>query len=60
MKLLFENWRGYLIENKEWGDITIGDLEDLIQKARKKEDKRAYRLLAKLLGKEVAVRQPQI
>ena len=56
MKLLFENWRGYLIENKEWGDITIGELEDLIQKARKKEDNRAYRLLAKLLGKEVAVK----
>ena len=56
MKLLFENWRGYLLENKNWSDITIGDLEGLIQKARKKEDKRAYKLLAKLLGKEVAVK----
>ena len=44
------------MENKEWGDITIGDLDGLIQKARKKEDKRAYGLLAKLLGKEVAVK----
>jgi len=41
MKLLFENWRGYLLENKNWGDWTVAELDELISTARREEDTQA-------------------
>tara|TARA_R110000765_G_scaffold13747_1_gene40966 strand:- start:44 stop:541 length:498 start_codon:yes stop_codon:yes gene_type:complete len=41
MKLLFENWRGYLLENKNWGDWTVAELDELISTARREEDAQA-------------------
>lgn len=55
MKLLLENWRGYLLENKELDEITVGDLEGLIEQARKEEKKGAVEFLARILGKEGAM-----
>ena len=41
MKLLFENWRGYLLENKNWGDWTVAELDELISASRREEDTQA-------------------
>jgi hypothetical protein len=52
MKLLFENWRGYLLENKNWGDWTVAELDDLISTARREEEAQANSLLSRLFGIE--------
>ena len=59
MKLLLENWRQYLDEQKlhevsikKWGDWTVADLQQLIDMARSGESKQAQSLLGRLLGTE--------
>ena len=56
MKLLIENWRGYLKEEqapKAWDDWTIGQLNDLIDNARSGEDIQAREWLVANVGVEI-------
>jgi len=57
MKILFENWRKHLNEGEEiparkiyeeWGEWTIGELDDLIIQARKAEKQMDYDIPSKL------------
>ena len=59
MKLLLENWRKYIddqkpheVSIKNWGDWTVADLQQLIDMARAGESKQAQSLLGRLLGTE--------
>jgi hypothetical protein len=59
MKLLLENWRKYLdeqklheVSTKNWGDWTVTELQQLIAMGRDSENKQAQSLLGKLLGAE--------
>tara|TARA_R110002126_G_scaffold623_1_gene3833 strand:- start:42 stop:539 length:498 start_codon:yes stop_codon:yes gene_type:complete len=52
MKLLFENWRVYLLENKNWGDWTVAELDELISMSRREEESQANSLLSRLFGIE--------
>jgi len=64
MKLLLENWRKYLSESKQllfekqYGDWTVTDLEELIKMARSKENEQANSWLKKMFGWQAAQRIP--